>query len=222
MNRSIAIVAALVGLVVLAPTAAADSGSGVTSAPDPSTTTETTSPTTETPVTVTETPVTTTPATTTTETPATTTETPATTATPTTTTTPTTTAVPVAGTPTTTPTLGTDVPCVTDCIPASEECAGVDCIPSAGGGIPTAVGGAGMLPFTGIEDTIAPILLALTVVLGGVVAWRWAQLRESVARDAATARPLPAKDAARSGYAAAMRRQLIEHRARQVFTPRVA
>lgn len=216
MNRSIAIVAALVGLVVLAPSAAADSGSGDTSAPDPTTpTTETSSPTTETPVTTTETPVTTTPATTTpaTTTPAATTVT----ETPTTTT-----AVPVTGTPTTTPTIGTDVPCIADCIPAAEECIGVECIPSAGGGIPTAVAGAGMLPFTGIGDSIAPILLALTVVLGGVVAWRWAQLRESVARDANTARPIPAKDATRSGYAAAIRSHLIEQRARQVFTPRVA
>lgn len=220
MNRSIAIVAALVGLVVLAPSAAADTGSGDTSAPDPSTTTTTTSPTTETPVTTTETPVTTTPATTTTETPATTT-----TDTPTTTEVATTTTVPATGTPTTTAT-GTDVPCIADCIPAAEECVGMDCIPSAGGGIPTSYGagslGARSLPFTGIEDTIAPILLALTVVLGGVVAWRWAQLRESVARDASTARPIPAKEGTRSGYAAAMRRQLIEQRARQVFTPRVA
>jgi hypothetical protein len=203
VKRSIALVAAVVGIVVLAPAAYADSGSGTTS------TTET--PTTQTPVT--ETPTTQTPTT------EVVTETPVTTQVPTTTT------VPTTGTPITTD-VTTDIPvvdtCVADCIPEDAGCVGADCIPSVGGGIPTAVAGAGALPFTGIEDTIAPILLALTVVLGGVVAWRWAQLRESVAIDASRARPLPAREA-RSGYAAALRTHGIEQRARRVFAaPRVA
>lgn len=198
MKRTTTIVAALVGLVVLAPAAWADGSSSDTSAPPATTSTVTDSSTS----TTTSTPTTSTPTTTSTE------------VVPSTTTT-TTTTVP------TTDGVGT---CTTDCIPEdTDTCA--DCIPSTGGGIPTAVAGtgygAGSLPFTGVEDTIAAVLLALVVVLGGVVAWRWAQLRESVAIDASRARPLPAKEK-RSGYADALRRQVIEQRARQVFTPRVA
>jgi hypothetical protein len=59
-------------------------------------------------------------------------------------------------------------------------------------------------------------------VLGGVVAWRWAQLRESVAEAARRARPMAARETTRTGYAAALRGHLIDQRARQVFTPRVA
>ncbi len=197
MNRSIAIAAALVGLVVIVPSAAASSGSESTTAP-PATTTV-----------VTETPVTTKPSTTTTPVtttkPATTTVTPATTA------------------PTTVPGTGPGTPCLTDCIPTADACP--DCIPSAGGGIPTAVAGTGYggaLPFTGIEDVIAPLLLALTVVLGGVVAWRWAQLRESVAEAARHARPNAAREPNRTGYALALRNHVIDQRARRMFTPRVA
>jgi hypothetical protein len=107
------------------------------------------------------------------------------------------------------------------CIPTAEPCDGAECIPTAGGAYPTAVAGAGSLPFTGIEDMIAPILLALTVVLGGVVAWRWARLRESVAEAAQRLRPIAAHET-RTGYGSAVRTLGIEQRARQVFTPRVA
>lgn len=200
MKRTIAI-AALVGLVVLVPTAAASDTSDTTTAPPAEATTTT-------PVT-TEVPVTTTP----------TTETP-TTSTPTTST-PVTTTVPTTTTATTIPTTGTETPCIADCIPVADTCTGPECIPNAGGAFPAAVAGAGSLPFTGIEDMIAPILLALTVVLGGVVAWRWARLRESVAEAAQRARPIAAREA-RTGYAAAARSFGIEQRARQVFTPRVA
>ncbi len=196
---AIAIAAALVGLVVLVPTAAASDTSDTTSAP-PSDTSSTEVPVT----TATEVPVTTTevPVTTSTEVPVTTTSTPVTTS---------------------IPTTGAEAPCLTDCIPVAEAeaCTGPECIPTGAGALPTTFGGAGALPFTGIEDMIAPILLALTVVLGGVVAWRWARLRESVAEAAQRARPIAAREA-RTGYAAAVRNLGIEQRARQVFTPRVA
>lgn len=118
--------------------------------------------------------------------------------------------------------------CVTGCIPT-------DTLPSAVAGagvVPTAGYGSrygsryagGMLPYTGIEEAIAAVLLALTVVLGGVVAWRWAQLRESVAADAsarALGRAVVMTDRP-SGYQPELRRGLIELRARQMFTPRVA
>lgn len=213
VKRSIAGLAAIAGLLTFAAPAIA----GEALATDASTT----PPATQTPATstpVTETPTTSTPST---EAPATTTTTvPATTtAVPTTTTTvPTTTTTDV---PTT-----TDVaPCVTDCIPVAEDtCVGVDCIPSAGGGVPTAgIVGSGALPFTGIEDVLAPLLLALTVVLGGVVAWRWAQVREAVAQAATRARQQPVDAPARhTGYATAARQLGIEQRARRVFTARVA
>jgi len=195
VKRIIAIAAVVAATVVIVPTAAASDTSDTTTAPP-----VTTTPVTEVPVTTT--PVTTTPVTTT---PATTTVTEV----PTTTTLPSTTSI---------PTTGTESPCIADCIPTADGCA--DCIPTAGGAYTPTVG-SGALPFTGIGDMVAPILLALTVVLGGVVAWRWAQLRESVAQAASRARPLPARET-RSGYAAAMRSHDIERRARQVFTPRVA
>lgn len=192
----------MAGLLVFASTAAAGEATP--------TDTSTTAPATEAPATqapVTETPATEAPATT--EVPATTTTVPATTTT-------------VPATTTTIPET-TDVgPCVTDCIPESDDtCVGADCIPSAGGAMPTATLGAGALPFTGIEDVLAPLLLALTVVLGGVVAWRWAQLREAVAEAATGARGVPMA-VSRSGYAGAMRQLDIEQRARQVFATRAA
>lgn len=203
MKRSIAALAATACMLTWAAPAIA----GEALPTDPSTT----PPATETPVT--ETPVTETPVT---EVPTTTT----------------TTEVPVTDVPTTTTTVPTtDVPtttnidpCITDCIPEAEVgCIGADCVPvGAGAGIPTGVAGAGVLPFTGIEDVIAPLLLALTIALGGVVAWRWAQLREAVAQAATRARRQPARDAQRSGYAGAMRQLEIERRAQRVFTARVA
>ena len=190
MKRSIAVLAAIAGLLVFASTAVA----GEALPTDTSTTPTTSTPTTSTPTTTTTTTV---PTTTTT------------------TTVPTTT-----GVPTTTDTV-TDT-CVVDCIPDADDCvAGADCLPHAGGGIPTAVG-AGALPFTGIEDMILPLLMGLTVVLGGVVAWRWAQIREAMAEAADRARSIPARNVARTGYAGATRQLHIEHRARQVFIPRVA
>lgn len=204
MKRTI-IIAALVGLVVLVPTAAASDTSDTTTAPPTDTTTTTPPPA----ATTTEVPVTTT-----TEVPVTTTSTP-------TTSTPVTTSVPTTTTTTSIPTTGTEAPCLADCVPVADPCIGPECIPTAGGAYPTAVAGAGSLPFTGIEDMIAPILLALTVALGGIVAWRWARLRESVAEAAQRARPIAARET-RSGYAAAARHFGIEQRARQVFTPRVA
>jgi hypothetical protein len=198
VKRSIAVLAATAGLLVFASTAVAGEALPTDSSTTPTTSTPTTS-----------TPTTSTPATTTT------TSVPTTTTTTTVPTTTTTTAV-----PTTTDTV-TDT-CVVDCIPDAGDCvAGADCLPSAGGGIPTAVG-AGALPFTGIEDMILPILLGLTVVLGGVVAWRWAQIREAMAEAASRARDLPARNAVRTGYAGATRQLFIEQRARQVFIPRVA
>ena len=208
MKRTIAIAAALVGLVVLVPTAAASDTSDTTTAPPSNTSTSTTT-TVPTTTTTTEVPVTTT-----------TTSTP-TTSTPTTSTPTTTTTVPTTTTTTSIPTTADEGPCMQGCIPTAEPCEGPECIPSAGGAYPTAVAGAGSLPFTGIEDMIAPILLALTVVLGGVVAWRWARLRESVAEAAQRARPLAARET-RTGYATAARNFGIEQRARQMFTPRVA
>jgi len=136
----------------------------------------------------------------------------------------TTTSTPPTTTTTTPPTTtdGTPDPCTKDCIPVAEEgCMTGDCVPTGSGGVPTAVG-AGYLPFTGIGDVIAPILLALTVLLGGVVAWRWAQLREAVAAAASRARQTPTSTNLRSGYTGATRQLHIEQRARRVFEPRVA
>lgn len=145
----------------------------------------------------------------------------------TTTTVPTTTSVPT--TTTTVPTTTSSVPtttsteaCAVDCIPGAEETCAVDCVPIGGAGaVPASFAAGGALPFTGIEDMILPMLLGLVVLLGGVVAWRWAQLREAVAEAAGRARRLPAQDA-RTAYQAATRQLQIEHRARQMFMPRVA
>ncbi|MBC7462415.1 MAG: hypothetical protein H7287_13745 [Thermoleophilia bacterium] len=106
----------------------------------------------------------------------------------------------------------------------ANACTGATCIPTSADGIPSAVRGTGTtgaLPFTGVGDMIAPVLLALTVLLGGVVAWRWAQLRESVARDADRAIETPARTK-HTGYQQSLRRTEIEGRARSVFQPRVA
>ncbi|MCW2926908.1 MAG: hypothetical protein JWM86_876, partial [Thermoleophilia bacterium] len=122
----------------------------------------------------------------------------------------------------------TAVPCAADCIPESTpvECTTADCIPSsAGGAVPIGSGNAvATLPFTGISDMLAPALLALVVVLAGVVAWRWAQLREAVAAAASRARDMPRYGASptRTGYEGARRQLDIEQRARRVFEPRVA
>lgn len=205
MKRSIAALAATAGLLVFASTAVA----GEALPTDTSSTTTT--------------PPTTTPTTTTT-TPTTTTSVPTTTTTTTVPTTTTTTTVPTTTTtdPTVPTTTDTDTPCVVDCIPTNQECtAGASCIPSAGGGVPTAVG-SGALPFTGIEDMVLPILMALVVVLGGVVAWRWAAIREAVAEAATRAREMPARQHGRTAYMHAARQLQIEQRARQVFVPRVA
>jgi hypothetical protein len=64
--------------------------------------------------------------------------------------------------------------------------------------------------------------MGLVIVIGGVVAWRWAQLREAVAAAASRARDMPARNAVRTGYQGAMRQLDIEQRAARVFTARVA
>lgn len=217
MKRSIIVLVGAIGLAVWAPGAlAADSSTDSSGgAAATSSTTSTALPaTTSAPTTVAPTTATSTTATTTTVTPATTTAT-----TTTATDTPTTTAAPSCvdcATP----------PCTVDCIPddVPATCTAANCIPSAGGAaVPTAVGAGSALPFTGIGDMVAPLLLALTVVLGGVVAWRWAQLREAVARDAWQARRTPASAPTRStGYDGAARQLQYEKRARRMLTPRVA
>jgi len=93
----------------------------------------------------------------------------------------------------------------------------------SGDAIPTPVANSNQLPFTGVGDMVGPILLALIVVLGGVVAWRWAQLREAVAKAASQVRHAPVDDAKLpTGYDAALRRVKLEKAARRVFNPRVA
>lgn len=195
MNRSIAALAATAGLLVFAAPALAGEALPTTSTPTTSTPT-TSTPTTSTPVT-----------TTTTEVPVTTTSVPTTT----------------SSVPTTTTTDPITDACVVDCIPAAEDaCSGANCVPIGGaGGVPATYGAGRGLPFTGIEDMVLPLLLGLVVLLGGVVAWRWAQLREAVAEAAMRARRLPAQDV-RTAYQDATRQLHIEHRARQVFMPRVA
>jgi len=167
----------------------------------------------------------------------------------TTTTTPTTevpvTEVPVTEVPvtTTTPsttdvpeTVTTDVPdpvvtdvdtgCVVDCIPEDEpvveDCVTTDCIPVGSGAVaPVAVGSGAVLPFTGIEDVIAPLLLGLVVFLGGFVAWRWAGLREAVAA-ASTRRGRTNAYTPPTGYGGAAKQLGFEQRAAEVFSARVA
>lgn len=216
MKRSIATSVAIAGLLVFAAPALADNSS---SSSDASTSTATTSTSTTTDSS-TSTPSTTS----TTSTPSTTSSTPSTT----TSVPSTTTSVP--STTTSVPTTTTSLPattgtCAVDCIPdtVETECVTADCIPSAGGAVPgTTVGAGSALPFTGISDILAPLLMGLVVVIGGVVAWRWAQLREAVAAAAARARDLPARNVTRTGYAAGMRQLDIEQRAARVFTARVA
>lgn len=158
----------------------------------------------------------------------------------TTTTTATTDAVPtttdITPTPTTTDTTTTTdettaVPTVTETgIPEDviEACSDATCIPASAAGLPSAVSGTGvgpsrgaMLPFTGVGDMVAPVLLALTVLLGGAVAWRWARLRETEARGAVTASSGSERSKA-TGYRRALRRHEIDQRARAVFAARVA
>ncbi|MCW2923946.1 MAG: hypothetical protein JWM98_1350 [Thermoleophilia bacterium] len=236
MNRSIAALVACAGLLVLASPAMADDStttSGDTTAASSTsadTSTTSTTPVTQTPATTTSTPATETPATTTTTTP----ETPATTTTTNTVPATTTTTVPTTTATTTVPTTtettipdvaALDTDCAVDCIPnTGTDCLGTACASGAGtvGGRTAVLGAGRSLPFTGIGDVLAPLLLALVAVLGGVVAWRWAQLREAVAQAATRARPMPARSSHNSGYDGAIRTLAIEDRARRVFTPRVA
>lgn len=213
MKRSIVVLAAL-AILLVGTTSALASEATTVEAPStdvPSTVVETVVPPTTDVPTTTEAPATT-------ETPPTTTEVPGTTD------------VPFTGTEvpgTMTEELGTTIPtgCEVDCIPTSEELGCANCIPTGAlgaGGIPTTIGAGRALPFTGIEDAIAPLLLALTVVLGGVVAWRWAQLRESVAEAGARRSETQVERTVRSGYTGAARQLEIEQRARRVFTARIA
>lgn len=203
----------LVTLAVMVPSAAADSTD--TSVDTSSTATP--------PATTTTVP----PATTTTVPPVTTTTTPPTTTTTTVppTTTTTTTDVPSTTTTTTTDGDGTG----TDLIPEDvmvdtvDGCAAANCIPAAAGagGVPI-TGAGGRLPFTGIGDVIAPILLSLVVLLAGIVAIRWAQLREAVARTTSRRIIGGSGVTTRTGYSSALREQQITARARRFYEPRVA
>ena len=204
MKRIMCVLATFGATLALAVPAYADSGSsdsdatsdstpGVTDTSAASTETDTSSASTDTDVPSTET-----------EVPSTQTEVPSTTVTD----------VPVTTT--------TDVPGETDTdIPVDVlGCTTADCIPTAGGITPTAVG-AGALPFTGIRDVIAPMLLGLVVLIGGVVAWRWAAIREAMAAAAARKQGRPVVYRV-SGYGSASRQIQIEDRARRMFAPRVA
>jgi hypothetical protein len=203
MKRSITIVAAAVGLLTIAPTAALADGATATDTP---TTTTTTTDTAAPPVTTT-----------------TTTDTGAPPATTTTTGTDTTTeTTPDVGTTVTTTDTVTELPmsvAEVPLIPESSE------IPIGSGAAPTGVpsiGSGRSLPFTGIGDMVGPITLALVALLGGVVAMRWAQMRESVARDAANRRNLLGAPTPATGYDRALRSFEIDARARRVFSARVA
>lgn len=200
-----------VALGALTPAAFAGTVDASTDAPPAAPTTTTTTTTTEPPATTTTTP------------PATTTTVPSTT----TTTVPTTTDVP-ATTTTTDPTGvggdGTDGGLIPD-DEMAVDCIDATCAPvsTAGSGVvPTAVGAGVALPFTGIEDVVAPILLSLVVLLAGIVAIRWAQLREDVARIASRRIINGAGVVTRTGYAGALREQQITARARRFYEPRVA
>lgn len=139
--------------------------------------------------------------------------------------------VPVTTTTDVPETVTTGVPdttgtCTVDCIPEDEpfvdECMGADCIPTSAGGIaPGIVGAGGALPFTGIGDVVAPLLLGLVVLIGGVVAWRWANVREAVAAASARRRRTRSWEPP-SGYAGATRQLGYEQRAQQLFGHRVA
>ncbi|MCW2959701.1 MAG: hypothetical protein JWM90_88 [Thermoleophilia bacterium] len=200
MKRSITIVAAVVGLLAVVPASALATGATATDTPaTTTTTTDTAAP-----------PVTTT---TTTDTDAP----PATTTTATDTTTETT---PDVGTTVTTTDTITDLPSMeVPLIPESTE------IPIGSGAAPAGVpsiGSGASLPFTGVGDVVGPITLALVALLGGIVAMRWAQMRESVARDAANRRNLLGAPTPATGYDRALRSFEIDARARRVFSARVA
>jgi hypothetical protein len=117
--------------------------------------------------------------------------------------------------------LDTDIPA--DVAAGAGDCLDATCTPiaNAGGAVPV-VGAGSALPFTGISDMVAPVLLALVVLLAGVVAIRWAQLREAVARHGARRVINGAALVSKTGYAAAMREQIINDRARSFYGPRVA
>lgn len=116
--------------------------------------------------------------------------------------------------------LVTDIP---DDVAGAGDCVTATCIPMANaGGVLPVTGAGGALPFTGISDMIAPIMLALVVLLAGIVAIRWAQLREAVARTRSRRVIDAGALVAKTGYAAAMREQAINDRARSFYGPRVA
>lgn len=70
----------------------------------------------------------------------------------------------------------------------------MECTPVAGAGMAPSpvVRGAGALPFTGIEDILLPSLGGLLLLLGGIVAYRYASVRDSVDEEIAN-RPIPAR-----------------------------
>lgn len=202
--KAIKIIAiSVVALAALAPVAHASTDTSV----------DTSSPTTPTTTTTTDTP-TAPPVTTTTTTPPTTTVPPVTT---------TTTDVPeTTGTTTTTTTTTDDVDLIPDDVLAT-DCLDATCAAGGVGGVPTGVVGSGRaLPFTGISDIVAPMLLALVVLLAGIVVIRWAQLREAVARNASRRLINGSALVSRTGYAGALKEQQLTNRARNFFEPRVA
>lgn len=168
MTRILSIAA--VTLLVLAPMASAGEPPATTPS-DTSSTTQTSPPASTSTSSSASTSTTTTPPTTTTTPPTTTTTTTPTT---TTTTTPTSTATGIPG--------GSlpDIPENDACITSIAAC---DDLPVGGEGVgPSPAYGAGGLPFTGIEDFILPLLLGIVALLGGVIAYRYATVRERLAR----------------------------------------
>ncbi len=97
---------------------------------------------------------------------------------------------------------GCDLP---DVCEAGDECsAGADVLGKSAA--PAAVAGAGALPYTGIGDVLLPILLGAIGLMGGVVLYRWAFVRDRLLRisrgmhqhrDTSPSRPTGFTDAAR-------------------------
>lgn len=166
-------------------------------------------------------------ATTSTDTSSTSTETTATTTPPPTTTTTTTTDTPTTTTTTTVPDgigTGTSV----DLLPADEPCDGVvgavacgsdNALPVAGEGVGPSpvVGGSGALPFTGIEDALLPALIGLVALLGGVIAYRYATVKERLSRVLRVAQERAARRRI-NGYTNALRNFDADNRTAMFWT----
>lgn len=70
-----------------------------------------------------------------------------------------------------------------------------------------AVAGAGRaaLPFTGIEDVVLPILIGVIGLMGGVVMYRWAFVRERLTRMRAGVHQYRNRELSENGFRAAAR-----------------